>query len=102
MLFSDVLDIALADQLPVLSKAKTYSLSLWALGCHRLPVAVLGSRRDDIFSALQRSLDGARQPGNIVLDGLKVGLGVHLLFPRAHAFLPGYFAYNRTLPIWIS
>ncbi|KAF8551674.1 hypothetical protein OG21DRAFT_1605154 [Imleria badia] len=70
-LFGDVLDIALADQLPVLNQAKTYSLSIWALGCHRLPLAVLGSRRDDVFSALRRSLDVARQPGNIVLDGLK-------------------------------
>ena len=102
VLFSDVLDISLADQLPVLSEAKTYSLSLWTLGCHRLPVTVLGSRRDDVFFALQRSLDGARQPGNVVLDGLKVSLCVHLLFPRTYAFLPGYFTYNRTPPLWIS
>ncbi|KAG6377109.1 hypothetical protein JVT61DRAFT_1160 [Boletus reticuloceps] len=70
-LFSDILDIALADKLPVLNEEKTYSLSLWALGCHRLPVTVLRSRQDDICSALQQSLDGARRPGNIVLDGMK-------------------------------
>ncbi|KAF8133804.1 hypothetical protein EV363DRAFT_1567111, partial [Boletus edulis] len=70
-LFGDILDIALADKLPVLNEEKTYSLSLWALGCHRLPVTVLCSRQDDVCSALQQSLDGARQPGNIVLDGMK-------------------------------
>ncbi|KAH0832070.1 hypothetical protein J3R83DRAFT_12978 [Lanmaoa asiatica] len=71
ILFGDVLDIALADQLPVFNEAKTYSLSLWTLGSHRLPVTVLSFRRDDVFSALRRSLDGARQPGNLVLDTLK-------------------------------
>ncbi|KAG8214609.1 hypothetical protein J3R82DRAFT_9681 [Butyriboletus roseoflavus] len=71
ILYGDVLDIALAEQLPVLNEAKTHTLSLWTLGSHRLPLNVLGSRRDDIFSALQRCLDGARQPGNIILDGLK-------------------------------
>lgn len=73
LLFGDVLDIALAERLPFFNEAKTYSLSLWTLSSHRLPLTVLGSRRDDIFSALQRALDGERQPGNIVLDGLKVG-----------------------------
>jgi len=102
MLFSDVLDIALADQLPVLNEAKTYSLSLWALGCHRLPTTVLDSRRNDVFLSLQQSLDGARRPGNFILDGLKVGCVCIWFFPRVHAFLPGYFAYNRTSPIWIS
>lgn len=101
-LFGDVLDIALADQLPVLNEIKTYSLSLWALSCHRLPAAVLSSQRDNLFSALQRSLDRSRQPANIVLDGTKVGLCVHLLLSRAHIRLLGYFAYNRTSPIWIS
>lgn len=99
-LFGDVLDIALADQLPVLNEAKTYSLSLWALGCHRLPLGVLGCRRDDVCSAIQRSLDGARQPGNTVLDGLKVGLCT-LLFLPSHIVL-GYFAYNRSRSLGIS
>lgn len=92
-LFGDVLDIALADHLPVLNEAKTYSLSLWTLGCHRLPATVLDSRRDDLLSALQRSLE-ARQSGNIVLDGLKVGFGPYLLFLRL--ILP-YQAISHTI-----
>lgn len=99
-LFGDVLNIALADQLPVLNAAKTYSLSLWALSCHRLPRAVLSSRKDDMYFVLQRSLD--RQSVNIVLDGIKVRSCRHLLFSCAHVWLLGSFTYNRTSPIRIS
>ncbi|KIK91247.1 hypothetical protein PAXRUDRAFT_830994 [Paxillus rubicundulus Ve08.2h10] len=70
-LLGDVLGIALADQLPVLNSAKIYSLSLWILGCHRLPCAVLSARHDEMISALRRSLKSARQLGSFAVDGLK-------------------------------
>ncbi|KAF9221620.1 hypothetical protein BS17DRAFT_785072 [Gyrodon lividus] len=70
-LLGDVLGIALADQLPVLNSAKIYSLSLWVLGCHRLPLAVLSARHDELISALRRSLKCARRPGSVAVDGLK-------------------------------
>ncbi|KAF9241176.1 hypothetical protein BU15DRAFT_73648 [Melanogaster broomeanus] len=70
-LLGDVLGIALADQLPVLNSAKIYSLSLWVLGCHRLPLAVLSARHDEIILCLRRSLKGARQPASVAVDGMK-------------------------------
>lgn len=102
ILFGDVLDIALAGQLPVLNRAKTYSLSLWALSSHRLPAAVVSSRQDDVLAVLQRCFGGARQPDSVAFDGLKVRSSVRFLFPPSHAFLPGHFAHDRTLSISIS
>lgn len=52
-----------------------------ALACHRLPLVAVAPRRDDLCSALQQSLNIVRQPSNIVLDGLKVGVCVLLFFP---------------------
>ncbi|KIJ62577.1 hypothetical protein HYDPIDRAFT_41726 [Hydnomerulius pinastri MD-312] len=100
-LLGDVLGIALATQLPVLNGAKIRSLSLWILGCHRLPLAAVSARNTEIFSALQRSLGGTIQPGGTALDGLKAISHTVEQYP-SHFFAPLSRLMGDILPHLLS
>lgn len=91
-LFGDVLDRARAECLP---GSRVLSLSLGALSCHRLPLAVLSLRRDDVFFVLQRSLDSTRHPANIIGDSLKVGPCIYA--PSMRSWFPRSFHIQCTI-----
>ncbi|KAF7299607.1 hypothetical protein HMN09_00966100 [Mycena chlorophos] len=57
-IFTEVLGIPLADELPTPNTRKTYALAIWLLQTQRLPASVLEGAADRIIFALKRGIDG--------------------------------------------
>lgn len=74
-IFTQLLAIPLADELPTPNARKTCALSIWLIQSQRLPAEVLKPASDRIAFALQRGIDGElgkEGKKGSANDGLKV------------------------------
>ncbi|KAH7885264.1 hypothetical protein F5I97DRAFT_2032165, partial [Phlebopus sp. FC_14] len=99
-LLGDVLSITLAQNLPILNGAKTFSLSLLILGSHRLPLESVIPLTAKIHSALRRTLEGPDLTTSTAVDGLKAIS--HTLEYAPCLFLPVSHMVPLILPFLLS
>lgn len=74
-IFTALLAIPIADDLPTPNARKTCALAIWLLQCQRLPSTVLLPAKDRIAIALRRGIDGElgkEGKKGSTSDGLKV------------------------------
>ena len=74
-IFTQVLAIPLANELPTPNARKTCALAIWLIQTQRLPAEVLERAKDRIALALRRGIDGElgkEGKKGSATDGLKV------------------------------